>query len=98
MDAAPHKIQVIRKPLPPRTIRPTRLVALDNLRGFVVLLVVLHHAVLAYWVFGHVDHLHDALSTAPVVDPQRWAGFDVLVLLNDSFFMRSPQPLFRKQR
>ena len=87
MDAAPHNVQVFGQPLPPPTVQPGRLVALDHLRGFVVLLVVLHHAVLAYCAFGHIDHLHYALSTAPVVDPQRWAGFDVLVLLNDSFFM-----------
>lgn len=87
-DTAHHKVQVFSQPLPPPpTIQPDRLVALDHLRGFVVLLVVLHHAVLAYCVFGHIDHRHYALSTAPVVDPQRWAGFDVLVLLNDSFFM-----------
>ena len=61
--------------------------ALDHLRGFVILLVVLHHAILAYCTFGHVDHRHYVLSTAPVVDGQRWAGFDALVLLNDSFFM-----------
>jgi glucan biosynthesis protein C len=65
----------------------TRLVALDHLRGFIVGLVVLHHAVLAYCRFGHIDHHHYLLSTAPVVDSQRWAGFDILVLLNDSFFM-----------
>ncbi len=64
-----------------------RLVALDHLRGFVVALVVLHHAVLAYCRFGHVDRRHYLLSTAPVVDARRWGGFDVLVTLNDAFFM-----------
>jgi peptidoglycan/LPS O-acetylase OafA/YrhL len=64
-----------------------RLVALDHLRGFVVALVVLHHAVLAYTRFAHLDHRHYLLSSAPVVDPRRWVGFDVLVLLNDSYFM-----------
>lgn len=88
MDATPHKVQAFGQPLPSvPTIQPGRLVALDHLRGFVVVLVVLHHAVLAYCVFGHVDHRHYALSTAPVVDLQRWAGFDMLVLLNDGFFM-----------
>ncbi|MGI4810259.1 MAG: acyltransferase family protein [Janthinobacterium lividum] len=64
-----------------------RLVALDHLRGFVVVLVVLHHAVLAYCHFGHTDRYHYVLSTAPVVDAQRWIGFDALVMLNDGFFM-----------
>jgi uncharacterized membrane protein len=44
-----------------------RLVALDHLRGFVVALVVLHHAFLAYCRFGHLDHRYYLLSTSPVV-------------------------------
>ncbi len=77
----------------PGTARPSpaepagRLVALDRMRGFVVGLVVLHHAVLAYCTFGHVDRVHYALSTAPIVDSARWIGFDRLVMLNDGFFM-----------
>ncbi|MGX7705961.1 acyltransferase family protein [Methylobacterium sp. Gmos1] len=65
----------------------TRLTALDRLRGALVGLVVLHHAVLAYCTFGHVDRAHYHLSTAPIVDAQRWVGFDVLVRLDDAFFM-----------
>jgi peptidoglycan/LPS O-acetylase OafA/YrhL len=72
-------------------IRPSgrtgRIAALDHLRGCVIVLVVLHHAVLAYCRFGHLDRRHYLLSTAPVVDVDRWIGFDILVLLNDSFFM-----------
>ncbi|TNC14351.1 acyltransferase [Methylobacterium terricola] len=64
-----------------------RLVALDRMRGFVVGLVVLHHAVLAYCTFGHIDRVHYPLSTAPIVDVRRWIGFDLAVLLNDGFFM-----------
>ncbi len=52
-----------------------------------IALVVLHHAMLAYCRFGHLDRRHYLLSSAPVVDPDRWVGFDLLVLLNDSFFM-----------
>lgn len=52
-----------------------------------MVLVVFHHSVLAYCTFGHVDRLHYALSTAPIVDGQRWAGFNVAVRLNDGFFM-----------
>ena len=64
-----------------------RLTALDHMRGFVIGLVVLHHVVLAYCTFGHIDRSNYALSSAPVVDAQRWVGFDGLVSLNDSFFM-----------
>ncbi|HET6307236.1 MAG TPA: acyltransferase family protein [Rhodopila sp.] len=64
-----------------------RVVALDHLRGFIVALVVLHHAVLAYCRYAHFDRQHYLLSSAPVVDDARWLGFDLLVLLNDSFFM-----------
>ncbi len=64
-----------------------RQAGLDYLRGFVVVLVVLHHAVLAYCRFGYFDTQHYLWSTAPIVDADRWAGFDILVLFNDSFFM-----------
>lgn len=65
----------------------TRLLALDHLRGFTIALVVLHHSVLAYTRFARLAPHHYLLSTAPIVDAARWAGFDVLVALNDSFFM-----------
>ena len=64
-----------------------RLLALDQLRGFIIVLVVLHHAILAYCTFGHIDRVHYALSTAPIVDTHRWVGFDLVVMLNDGFFM-----------
>ncbi len=72
---------------PPETSAAGRLVALDQLRGYVVVLVVLHHSVLAYCTFGHVNRLHYELSTAPIVDGQHWRALDVVVLLNDGFFM-----------
>jgi len=70
-----------------RATPSSRVVALDHLRGFVIVLVLLHHAVLAYCRYGHFDRSHYLLSSAPVIDVDRWLGFDVLVLLNDSFFM-----------
>ena len=66
---------------------PARLVALDHLRGCIVALVVLHHSVLAYCRFGQIDAQHYLWSSAPIVDPEHWAGFDLLVWFNDSFFM-----------
>jgi glucan biosynthesis protein C len=67
--------------------RPARIAALDYLRGFVVVLVVLHHSVLAYCYYGHFDTRHYLWSSAPIVDSARFLGFDLLVLFNDGFFM-----------
>src|SRR6202171_1823199 len=55
-------------------VAPVRIVPLDRMRSFVILLVLLHHSVINYTWFGHGD-------------PMRWLGFDVRVLFNDSFFM-----------
>ena len=74
-------------PRPRVTPRSGRIPALDQLRGFVIVLVVLHHSILAYCTFGHVDRLHYVLSTSPIVDAHKWSGFDVAVKLNDGFFM-----------
>jgi surface polysaccharide O-acyltransferase-like enzyme len=51
-----------------------RIAPLDRARTFVTLLVVIHHSVLNFTWFGNGD-------------PQRWLGFDLVVLFNDSFFM-----------
>jgi peptidoglycan/LPS O-acetylase OafA/YrhL len=51
-----------------------RIAAFDRARTFVTLLVVLHHSVLNFTYFGSGDS-------------QRWLGFDLVVLFNDSFFM-----------
>src|ERR1700676_1752577 len=55
-------------------VAPVRIVPLDRMRSFVILLVLLHHSLLNYTWFGHGD-------------PMRWLGFDLVVLFNDSFFM-----------
>ena len=51
-----------------------RNLSLDRARTFLTLVVLLHHAVIPYTYFGHTD-------------PVSWAGFDVVVLATDSFFM-----------
>jgi hypothetical protein len=61
--------------------------ALDYLRGFLTVVVLAHHAALAYTYLAHFDREHYVSSTAPIVDPQRWAGFDLFTLFNDLFFM-----------
>jgi Acyltransferase family len=70
---------------------PDRSVALGYLRAFVTVLVVAHHAVLAYHPYAPTPRAFTAaplLRTAfPVVDAQRWAGIDLFVAFNDTFFM-----------
>lgn len=61
-------------------------VAIDYLRAFVVVLVLAHHSVIAYSPYAHFDPVH-YLWGAPIVDTERWRGFDLLVLFNDNFFM-----------
>jgi hypothetical protein len=64
-----------------------RIRAIDDLRSAVIVLVVAHHAALAYIPHAQRDPLHYMRSTAPVVDPQRWWPLDLLVSWNDQFFM-----------
>src|SRR4051794_16901959 len=52
----------------------SRNLALDRARTFLTLVVLLHHAVIPYTHFGHID-------------PNSWIGFDAVVLATDSFFM-----------
>ena len=51
-----------------------RIVAFDRARTFITLLVVIHHSVVNFTHFGNGDRM-------------RWLGFDLVVLINDSFFM-----------
>jgi fucose 4-O-acetylase-like acetyltransferase len=60
---------------------------IDYLRSFIILTVVIHHAALAYTTFAHFNKEVYILSTHPMVDVQRWIGFDVMVYFNDIFFM-----------
>ena len=55
-------------------VATARNAALDRARTFLMLVVLLHHAVISYTHFGHTD-------------PKSWIGFDVIVLATDSFFM-----------
>lgn len=66
--------------------------ALGYLRAFVVALVVLHHAVLAYHPFappvnGSLVEQPRWWGAFPVVDTERWTGWALLVGFNDLFFM-----------
>ena len=66
--------------------------SIGYLRAFVTVLVVAHHAVLAYLPFAPTPP--ESLSVQPrwwqafpVVDTQRWSGFTLFVGFNDIFFM-----------
>jgi Acyltransferase family len=61
--------------------------ALDRARTFITLLVLANHSVVAYTEFGRFYPNHYLWSTAPIVDSQKWIGFNVLTLFNDAFFM-----------
>lgn len=65
----------------------TRNLVFDRARSFVTLLVVAHHAALAYVVYGKFNPGHYDWSTAPIIDDDKWIGLDLFVLFNDSFFM-----------
>ena len=65
--AAPAGVRAVPK-------AKARNAALDRARTFIVMLVLIHHSVIAYTYFGHTDK-------------QSFLGFDCVVMLNDSFFM-----------
>ena len=71
-----------------RAAAAQRTPAFDYLRAFVIGLVVLHHAVMAYCADGRVAHGgRYTQASAPIVDGAQWEGFNWMVMLNDSFFM-----------
>lgn len=73
------------------SINPTkntgRDVSIDYLRSFIIILVVFHHAALAYTSFSVFNKTNYVASTAPIVDASRWPVLDLFVGLNDTFFM-----------
>jgi len=70
---------------------PDRNVPLGYLRTFLTVLVVAHHALLAYHPYAPPapKSLDSSLiwGAFPIVDSQRWPGVDLFVGFNDSFFM-----------
>jgi peptidoglycan/LPS O-acetylase OafA/YrhL len=82
---AEARIQTV-KPVP-ASDAGARDASLDYLRAFIVLLVLVHHSVLAYAVMWPAQPATFKILPAPIIDPQRFAGFDLLVIFNDTFFM-----------
>ena len=73
--------------------KPEYSVAVGYLRAFVTVLVLAHHAVLAYHPFAPPPPTSLLAQprwwqTFPVVDAQRWSGFALLVGFNDIFSCR----------
>ncbi len=66
---------------------PNRTLWLDYLRSALTVLVVAHHASLAYTTFATFHPEAYILSTHPVVDTHRWIGMDIFENFNDVFFM-----------
>jgi hypothetical protein len=66
---------------------PNRTIWLDHLRAAITVLVVAHHASLAYTTFANFRPEAYILSTHPIVDSQRWIGLDIFENFNDVFFM-----------
>jgi surface polysaccharide O-acyltransferase-like enzyme len=64
-----------------------RKVEFDYLRVFVITLVLLHHAVLAYTTSASMNFENPIATTSPVADDRRWIGFDLIVAFNETFFM-----------
>jgi glucan biosynthesis protein C len=60
---------------------------MDYLRGGITVLVVAHHSALAYNTFSSFNPINYSWSTAPIVDPHRWAPLDYFVAWNDIYFM-----------
>lgn len=72
---------------PATTSQPARDVSIDYLRTAITLLVLAHHSAMPYATWASFNRQAPLLSTSPVVDPVRWAGFDVFINFNDVFFM-----------
>ena len=75
-----------------RRARSGASLALDNLRAIVVLLVLSFHSVLAYLKFlpprpYPFDAPPYGWAAIPIVDPQRWLGFDIFCAWQDVFLM-----------
>ncbi|MDY6844562.1 MAG: acyltransferase [Thermodesulfobacteriota bacterium] len=64
-----------------------RRVEFDYLRAFVITLVLFFHASMAYTKFAFINPDNPLANSNPVVNQQRWIGFDLIVAFNETFFM-----------
>jgi glucans biosynthesis protein C len=61
--------------------------AFARVRAVLTLMVVAHHAALAYTTFSVFNQAHYAWSSAPIVDASKWPVLDYFVAWNDIYFM-----------
>jgi hypothetical protein len=92
VQTAPFARAVDQPEAIPRLAKSEYNFAMGYLRAFVTVLVLAHHAVLAYHPFAPAPPTSLLAQprwwqTFPVVDAQRWSGFALLVGFNDIFFM-----------
>jgi glucan biosynthesis protein C len=64
-----------------------RLVFWDYLRAFIIILVVLHHAVQAYTTYAQYHPQNYVFSSWLIVDPRRSYAFDLFQRFQDMYFM-----------
>jgi len=64
-----------------------RKVEFDYLRAFAITLVLFVHAALAYTTSAFINYENPIASSNPVVNEQRWIGFDLIVAFNETFSM-----------
>ena len=64
-----------------------RKVEFDYLRAFVITLVLFVHSALAYTTSAFINSENPIATSSPVVNEQRWIGFDLIVALNETFLM-----------
>ncbi len=64
-----------------------RRVEFDYLRTFAVTLVLCHHAILGYTTSAFINFENPIATSSPVVNEQRWPGFDLIVAFNEMFSM-----------
>jgi len=64
-----------------------RKIEFDYLRSFAVVLVLFHHAIIAYTTFASINYDNPIASSSPIVNIERWPIFDLFVVYNETFFM-----------
>jgi surface polysaccharide O-acyltransferase-like enzyme len=85
------RLSIRRVETTPAPAATPRNLPLGYLRAFLILMVVAHHAVLAYYTYAppQAISLDKTLfwGAFPIVDSHKWPGIELFVGYNDTFFM-----------